>query len=141
MKVTRRHLAALVPALAAAQTKEAKKRSQLPSQCYKYEDLVVKKNGANESRDVFDGLNRSDFQLDIHMTNLGPGMAPHAPHHHIHEEIVMLRTGELDVTIDGKTTRVTAGSVVYVHSNEEHGWKNPGPGRAEYFVMAVGRET
>ena len=85
MKLTRRHLAALVPALTAAQTKEAKKRSQLSSQCYKYEDLVVKKNGANESRDVFDGLNRSDFQLDIHMTNLGPGMAPHAPHHHIHE--------------------------------------------------------
>ena len=141
MRITRRHLAALVPALAAAQTKEAKKRSQLPSQCYKYEDLAVKKNGVNESRDVFDGLNRSDFQLDIHITNLGPGMAPHAPHHHIHEEIMMLRTGELDVTIDGKTTRVTAGSVVFVHSNEEHGWKNPGPGRAEYFVMAVGRDV
>jgi mannose-6-phosphate isomerase-like protein (cupin superfamily) len=141
MRITRRHLAALVPVLAAAQTKEAKKRSQLPSQCYKYEDLAVKKNGVNESRDVFDGLNRSDFQLDIHITNLGPGMAPHAPHHHIHEEIMMLRTGELDVTIDGKTTRVTAGSVVFVHSNEEHGWKNPGPGRAEYFVMAVGRDV
>jgi hypothetical protein len=35
---------------------------------------------------------------------------------------------------------VTAGSVVYVNSNEEHGWKNPGPERAQYFVMAIGRE-
>jgi mannose-6-phosphate isomerase-like protein (cupin superfamily) len=141
MKITRRHLAALVPAMAAAQSKEAKKRSQLASRCYKYEDLAVKKNGENESRDIFDGLNRSNFQLDIHMTNLGPGMMPHGAHHHTHEEIVMLRNGELDVTIEGKTTRVTAGSVVYVHSNEEHGWKNPGPGRAEYFVMAVGRDV
>jgi quercetin dioxygenase-like cupin family protein len=141
MKISRRHLAAMVPMLAAAQSKQAKQRSVLPSRCYKYEDLVVKKNGENESRDVFDGLNHGHNQLDIHITSLGPGMAPHAPHHHVHEEMVMLRTGELDVTIEGKTTRVTPGSVIYVNSNEEHGWKNPGPGRAEYFVLAVGRET
>ena len=71
-------MAALLPALAGAQSKEAKKRSVLPSRCYKYEDLAVKKNGVNESRDVFDGLNHGNTQLDIHMTSLGPGMMPHA---------------------------------------------------------------
>jgi len=141
MKVTRRQLAALVPAIAAAQSKEAKKRPVLPSQCWKYEDLAVRKNGENESRNVFDGLSHAGTQVDLHITSLGPGQMPHAPHHHVHEEIVMLRTGQLDVTIEGKTTRVTAGSVVYVHSMEEHGWKNPGPDRAEYFVLATGRET
>jgi quercetin dioxygenase-like cupin family protein len=141
MKVTRRHLAALLPAMAAAQEQQAKKRSVLPSQCFKYEDMVVKKNGENESRNVFDGLTHANTQVDIHLTSLGPGQMPHAAHHHVHEEIVMLRSGQLDVTIEGKTTRVTGGSVVYVHSNEEHGWKNPGPGRAEYFVLATGRES
>lgn len=141
MKLTRRDLVALAPALAAAQSQTAKKRSDLPSRCFVYEDLPVKKNGENESRAVFDGLNHSGIQLDLHMTSLGPGQVPHAAHHHVHEEIMMLRTGQLDVTIQGKTTRVTAGSVVYVHSMEEHGWKNPGPGRAEYFVMALGREA
>jgi len=53
--------------------------------------------------------------------------------------MVMLQTGQLDITIEGKVTRVGPGSVVYVNSNEEHGWKNPGPERAQYFVMAVGR--
>jgi quercetin dioxygenase-like cupin family protein len=52
----------------------------------------------------------------------------------------MLQTGTLQVTIEGKVTRVTAGSVVYVNSNEEHGWMNPGPKPAQYFVMAIGRE-
>ena len=52
----------------------------------------------------------------------------------------MLRTGLLEVTIEAKVTRVMAGSVVYVNSNEEHGWKNPGPESAQYFVLAVGRE-
>jgi quercetin dioxygenase-like cupin family protein len=74
----------------------------------------------------------------MHLTELGPGMAPHAPHKHVHEEMVMLQTGELEVTIEGKTTHLTPGSVAYVASNELHGWKNPGTGRAQYFVIALG---
>ena len=47
--------------------------------------------------------------------------------------------GTLDVTIEGKTTRLTPGSVAYVASNELHGWKNPGADRAQYFVIALGQ--
>lgn len=100
----------------------------------------MKVNGQNKSRDVFNGKNHAGFPVDIHITELAPGLAPHSAHHHVHEEVLMLQTGMLDVTIAGKVTRVTAGSVVYVNSNEEHGWKNPGPERAQYFVMAIGRE-
>ena len=142
MKPSRRDLAALLPALAAAQSAapQAKDKPTLASKAYRYEDLPEKETGQNRSRDVFNGKNHAGYPVDIHITDLGPGQAPHAPHHHVHEEIVMLRTGMLDVTIEGKVTRVTAGSVVYVNSNEEHGWKNPGTERAEYFVMAIGRE-
>src|SRR5882724_12591860 len=101
MKITRRQLSALVPALAAAQTKEAKVRQVLPSKTYRFEDLTIKTNGENRSWDIFDGKNRSGIQLDIHITSLGPGMMPHAAHHHVHEEMVMLQTGVLDVTIEG----------------------------------------
>ena len=146
MKISRRQLAALAPALAAAQSKEAKEakaKPVLPSNCYVYEDLTVKKNEAtgNDQRAVFDGLTHAKYPVELHITSLAPGQMPHAAHHHVHEEAVMLRSGQLDVTIAGKTTRVTAGSVVYVYSNEEHGWKNPGPERAQYFVIAVGKET
>jgi mannose-6-phosphate isomerase-like protein (cupin superfamily) len=132
----------MLPALAAAQTvgAQGKDKPTLASKAYRFEDLPEKVNGQNRSRDVFNGKNHTGFPVDIHITNLGPGLAPHAPHHHVHEEIVMLQTGMLDVTIEGKITRVTAGSVVYVNSNEEHGWKNPGRERAQYFVMAIGRE-
>jgi mannose-6-phosphate isomerase-like protein (cupin superfamily) len=140
MKISRRQMAGLLPALAVAQTQEKKEKPVLQSKAYKYEDLAVKVNGENNSRAVFDGKNHSGFGVELHMTELGPGMSPHAPHHHVNEEALMLRTGQLDVTIKGQTTRVTAGSVVYVNSNEEHGWKNPGPERAQYFVMALGKE-
>lgn len=142
MKISRRQLAAIVPALAAAQTKDAKEKPVLASKCYVYEDLTARKTAAtgNEQRAVFDGVTHTKYPLEMHITSLAAGQAPHAPHHHVHEEMIMLRNGQLDVTIAGKTTRVTAGSVVYVYSNEEHGWKNPGPDRAEYFVLAVGKE-
>ena len=142
MAITRRQLAAFAPALAAAQTSQKNDKTALPSKCYIYQDLAVKKNAnGNEQRAVFDGATHAKIPVELHLTNLAPGMAPHAAHRHVHEEMVMLHKGQLDVTIEGKTTRVTSGSVVYVNSNEEHGWKNPGPDRAEYFVIAVGKES
>ncbi|MCU1233497.1 MAG: Cupin 2, conserved barrel domain protein [Candidatus Solibacter sp.] len=140
MKISRRQLAGLVPALAAAQTAANKERVVLASKTYKYEDMAVKQNGENNQRAVFDGKNHSGFGVELHITELGPGKAPHAPHRHVNEEALMLRTGQLDVTIEGVMTRVTAGSVVYVNSNELHGWVNPGPERAQYFVIALGKE-
>ena len=145
MKITRRDLTALLPALAATQAAaqtaapQPKVRGKLASKAYRFEDLPEKVNGQNKSRNVFDGKNHAGCQVDLHITDLGPGQMPHAAHHHVHEEIVMLQSGQLDITIEGKVTRVGPGSVVYVNSNEEHGWKNPGPERAQYFVMAVGR--
>jgi mannose-6-phosphate isomerase-like protein (cupin superfamily) len=146
MKLTRRDLALLAPAVAAAQSqtkepapkKQAAPKPVLSSKVYKFEDLPVKPNGENVGRAVFDGKTHAEYPVELHMTELGPGLAPHPPHHHAHEEVLMLRYGQLDVTIQGVTTRATAGSVVYVNSNEEHGWKNPGPERAQYFVIAVG---
>src|SRR5947209_4390986 len=122
--------------MAAAQEKTA----MLPSKTFKFDDLPVKENGANKGRPGPTGLTHGGFRVEMHLTELGPGMAPHAPHKHVHEEMVMLQTGLLDVTIEGNTTRMTPGSVTYVASNELHGWKNPGPERAQYFVVALGPE-
>ena len=114
-------------------------RKTLASKVYVFEDLVVKKSGGNRSRDVFDGLTHGGFQLDLHETELAPGMAPHSPHRHVHEEMVMVREGMLEIMIEGKITKAGPGSVVVVASNEFHGWKNAGTTQAHYFVLAVGR--
>jgi len=137
MNYSRRDLALLIPALAAAQ--QAPKG--LPSRVLKYDELPVRVNGENKSRAVMRGETHSGFQVELHMTELGPGQAPHAPHKHVHEELLMLKDGSLDATISGQTTHVTAGSIVYVASNEMHGWRNPGPGPAQYFVIALGNDA
>ena len=136
--VSRRSLSVLLPALAAAVSARSQKSSS-PSQTFRFEDLPVKSNGENRSRAVLDGHTHTGYHIDIHETELGIGMAPHPPHRHEHEEMVMVFAGQLEVTISGKSTRMGPGSVAYVASNEEHGWKNAGDTRASYFVMAFGR--
>lgn len=134
--ITRRTLARSLPLLAAASAAEP---PTLPSRVYRYQDLPVKQTGQNASRAVFDGKTRSGFHVDMHMTELAPGQAPHPPHQHAHEEILMLQTGTLDITIDGQTTTIGPGSTVVVASGRHHGWRNSGDTRAQYFVMALGR--
>jgi uncharacterized cupin superfamily protein len=137
----RRDLVYLLPAVAAAQEKkQPAPKPKIASKVYVYEQLAVKESGTNKQRAVLNGLLHNGFPLECHLTDLGPGMMPHAAHQHSHEEMVLLRTGTLDVTIEGKTTRLTPGSLAIVASNELHGWKNPSQTeRAEYFVIALGQ--
>jgi quercetin dioxygenase-like cupin family protein len=136
---TRRDLGLLLPALAVASGRAQQKA--LPSKAFKYEDLPVRGNGPSKSRAVLNGETHSGFPIELHITELGPGQAPHPPHQHVHEELLMLRSGMLDATILGQTTRVTAGSVVYLASNDLHGWRNPGPDPAQYFVISLGGDS
>ena len=136
MNYTRRDLGLLLPALAAA-SGQAQPKAPLPSKAYKYEDLTVRGTG----RAVLNGTTHSGFPIEMHISELAAGQAPHPPHQHVHEEVLMLRSGQLDATILGVTTRVTAGSVLYLASNDLHGWRNPGPDPAQYFVMSLGGDS
>ena len=139
MNPSRRDLGMILPALAAA-TASAQEKKTLPSKAFKYEDLPVKVNGLNKSRAVMNGATHSGFPIELHMTELAAGQAPHPPHKHVHEELLLLQQGTLDATIKGEATQVNAGSIVYLASNDEHGLRNPGPGPAQYFVIALGRD-
>ena len=143
MEQTRRHWALALAAAATAASKAADaaaKPEMLPSLALPYDDMKVKTNAdGGASRQVLDGLTHSGYHIDMHITTLAPGKMPHPAHEHEHEEMVMLRTGTLEITINGKVTKVGPGSVVYVHSMEHHGWKNIGDTPAEYFVLALGR--
>lgn len=136
MNLSRRDLALALTALSAASA-PADTLPRLGSQIHPYDKLPVRHNGANESRAVMHGTLHQGFPIEVHITNLAPGGMPHPPHRHEHEEIMLLKNGQLDVMINGETTRVGPGSVVLMGSNDLHGLKNPGPERAEYFIVEL----
>lgn len=88
-------------------------------------------------RSLVDTATTNLARLEMHVTTLAPGKSPHPPHRHAHEEIMIVRTGTLDVLQNNVTRRAGAGDVIFEASNELHGLRNPGPDSATYVVIRI----
>ena len=138
MTLSRRELAWCLPALAAAQSES---KPAAPSLAFKFEDLPARASGPIVTRQILKGDTHSHYLIDLHESELAPGQAPHQPHKHVHEELLMIREGDIEITIAGKTTRIGPGGGAYIASNELHGWRNVGATPAKYFVLALGPDA
>jgi mannose-6-phosphate isomerase-like protein (cupin superfamily) len=155
MSITRRDVFSLIPAALAASAlvsgvAEAGRAqgssgsgqtpaTPLPSAIYPFEQLQVHQSKTGtQSRPVLKGKLATGESIEVHETTLPPGGAPHAPHHHEHSEMWLIREGTVELNISGKTQQLGPGSVGFVRSNEEHGIRNPSDKPAAYFVVAIG---
>lgn len=142
MNYSRRQWGPLLPAaMAALNSAGNAQEKRLASAIYRYEDLPVHGNGPNHSRPILQGDSYTGVPIELHETELAPGQMPHPPHHHVHEEMLLIREGMLEVTIGGKSSQLGPGSVAFVASNDHHGWRNVGTTRARYYVLALGRDN
>ncbi|CAN5883550.1 hypothetical protein BH11GEM1_BH11GEM1_08880 [soil metagenome] len=92
---------------------------------------------ASTQRSIVDTLTATLAKLEMHDTTVPAAGSPHAPHRHAHEEVLVIRSGVMEV-LQGTVTRLApAGSVVFMASNELHGLHNPGPGPATYLVIRI----
>jgi quercetin dioxygenase-like cupin family protein len=57
---------------------------------------------------------------------LKPGKAPHPPHQHPEEEIMVITEGAGEISVEGKVTKVASGSSMYCAANKVHGIVNTG---------------
>jgi len=134
MKISRRELGLLVPALAAAQQKTT---GTLPSKVYRSDEIPSEGDQKKKGRRFFFGPEHSGFNLEMHETILGPGTETHAPHKHVHEEIVIVFEGTVEAYIDGQTETAPAGSVIYFASNQMHSARNGGATPCRYYVVEL----
>lgn len=139
MTCTRRALAFLFPALVSAQ-QTAPALQTLPSEAYPFEQLKGRKSGTIELYQILTGRTHTGYKLDLHESDLPPGAIPHPPHRHMHEELLLVRQGEMEVMLDGKWTRLGPGSCAYMASNDLHGYRNSSNAVAKYFVLALGTD-
>lgn len=74
-------------------------------------------------------------EFEMHVTTLNEGVASHAPHTHLDEEIILVRFGEVEEYIDGDTIDAGEGSYFFLRSMIPHGIRNIGKGQCEYYAF------
>ena len=84
---------------------------------------------------VFDNPTPTLEGLELHLTALRPGMASHPPHHHPGEELILIKEGKLEVSINGKKQPAGPGALIFYASNDLHNLTNVGSTLATYYVI------
>jgi len=126
----------LIPLCLAAQpAAPATPPAKLGSTVFQWVDLKARPTGNGERRDVTDRPTATLERFESHVTTLLPGRMSHAPHQHPQEELIILRDGMLDVTINGVTTRAGPGSLLFFAANDFHNVQNFGDTPATYIVF------
>ncbi len=132
--------ASALPALALLARANSAGSEPLHSFTKNFADLPVHPGTATTIRPIADGRLADGGHMEVHETTLNAGAEPHPPHRHKHEDLLLLGSGTVEVTIDGATSTLTPGSAGFWQSMALHHLRNPGPDPAQYFIVALGTE-
>jgi quercetin dioxygenase-like cupin family protein len=90
----------------------------------------------------FNGPTEQLAALASGLVTLEPGAQPHPPHRHPEEEIMIVGGGTGEFSIDGVTTQVKPGDMVFAEANVLHGVRNTGETRMTfYFIKVMGKHA
>jgi quercetin dioxygenase-like cupin family protein len=112
-----------------------KAKVRLVSAVYDWTKIAPKPTGTGARRDFFDGPTNTLENFECHVTSLNPGAIAHLPHRHPDEELIVVKEGTLEVTINDTAQQASAGSIFFYASNDLHGMKNVGTTMATYYVF------
>lgn len=90
-------------------------KPSLSSMVHDWSKLQVIPTKVGERRDLFDGPTNTLVNFECHATTLNAGETPHSPHRHPDEEMIIVKEGTLQVTINGKSETAGAGVGVLFH--------------------------
>ncbi len=105
----------------AAVTSRTINLDDVPMKPYSYEGKTVGKIGIYAA-----GESARSRDLVIGRLVLNPGESPHPPHVHPEEEVMVIEAGHGEIFVDGKTTPIGPGSVMFTEPEVSHGIRNTG---------------
>ena len=88
-----------------------------------------------EHRVYFQGSTQGLKSLIVGSLSLKPGQQPHPPHTHEDEEVIVLVEGTGEINLNGKSSRVGPGEVMYAVPNCLHGVRNTGSTRLTLYYF------
>ena len=88
-----------------------------------------------ERRQVLDGPTATVDLLHVHVTTLAVGKASGEAVRHLQEEVLIVKEGEVEVSLDGTTQKVGAGSILFFAAGAVTRLRNVGTTPATYYVI------
>jgi len=110
-------------------------KDTVESRVYVWDKLKVSKEDTRERRQIADGSGAALAYMEWHTTSIAPGTSPHASHKHEEEELIIIKEGQVKVTITDSSTVLGPGSIALFIPGDEHGLFNAGTTRATYYVL------
>ena len=86
-------------------------------------------------RMFMDGSTGQLKSLTVGSLELKPGMAPHLPHRHLEEEIMLITEGTGEISLEGKVSKAGSGALMYAAANREHGIVNTSSAPLTFYFI------
>ncbi len=114
----------------------AQLNDSLHPRVYYWNELQPVKEGSRIRTQILEGSTTSLSHFEVHTSTLEPGKAPHPPHKHDdQEELIIVKEGNLKITISNTTRTLGPGSIAFAMPGDEHGIENAGNIQASYYIL------
>ncbi|MFN7934863.1 MAG: cupin domain-containing protein [Bryobacteraceae bacterium] len=100
--------------------------NKLPNITLPEAQAKLTKEPFGDLRIYFEGATDQIRSMTAGSLRLKAGMSPHPPHTHPEEEFMVITEGTGEIFLDGKTTKIGPGSMMYCGANKSHGITNTG---------------
>jgi quercetin dioxygenase-like cupin family protein len=84
---------------------------------------------------VFEQPTPTLAKLEVHITTLLPGRESHPPHSHPWEEMLLIKEGQVQASLNGRKVPAGPGALIFLASRDAHNLKNVGTTPATYYVI------
>jgi (S)-ureidoglycine aminohydrolase len=109
----------------------------LQSAVYNWTNLKAQKAENRETKKVLEGSTLDLAHLEIHTSTIGPGITNHPPRaHNDVEELILIKDGNLQVTINDTAKILGPGSIVFIIAGDEQSFKNISNKPVTYYVLS-----
>ncbi len=87
------------------------------------------------TRNYFDRPSAMFERFEMHVTFLNKKGPSHEPHQHLESEIILVLSGETEMTIDGKEYLGSKGDLYFMNAPLDHGVRNRTDNPCSYFAF------
>lgn len=107
----------------------------IPSKVYSWEKAPVEKKGGFEDRTIVEGTTRDFNNFSVHGITIPPNLTPQPAEIREDEAMIIVKTGELTVSLGSRIKTLGPGSVVVIMPGDGHRLENKSSAPVTYHVM------